>query len=79
MVPASIFKTRDEKFVALACATEQQFTGLCQAMNREDLLKEKIYTHTLERLKPVNAAALTKIAAEWVKSLTVEDLIQTGQ
>ncbi len=76
MVPASIFKSKDEKFVALACATEQQFVGLCQAMNRKDLLQEKIYTHTLERLKPANAAALTKIAAEWVRSLTVEDLIQ---
>ncbi len=74
MVPASIFKTRDEKFMALACATEKQFAGLCSAMNREDLLKDKIYMDPFERLKPPNAAALTKIAGDWLKSLGVEEI-----
>jgi len=76
MVPASIFKTRDGKFLALACATEKQFTGLCRAMNREDLLKEKIYTDTFERLRPANAAALTKMAGDWLKSLDAEEIIR---
>jgi crotonobetainyl-CoA:carnitine CoA-transferase CaiB-like acyl-CoA transferase len=79
MVPASIFKSKDDKFVALACATEQQFVGLCRAMQREDLLGEKIYTQTLERLKPANAAALTKIAADWIKCLNVDELIRLAQ
>jgi crotonobetainyl-CoA:carnitine CoA-transferase CaiB-like acyl-CoA transferase len=79
MVPASIFKTKDEKFVALACATEQQFAGLCRAMNREDLLKEKIYTDTLERLKPANAATLTQTTKEWIQCLRAEELIRLAK
>jgi crotonobetainyl-CoA:carnitine CoA-transferase CaiB-like acyl-CoA transferase len=75
MLPASIFKTRDGKFMALACATEKQFAGLCSAMNREDLLKEKAYTDPFERLKPANAAALTKIAGDWLKSLNAAEII----
>ncbi len=61
MVPASIFKTRDGKFMALACATDKQFEALCGAMGREDLLKEKAYTDPFERLKPANAKALTRL------------------
>ena len=79
MVPASIFKTKDDKFVALACATEQQFAGLCRAMNREDLLKEKVYTDTLERLKPANAASLTQTTKEWIKCLGAEELIRLAK
>ncbi len=74
MVPASIFKTRDGKFVAVACATANQFAALCSAMNREDLLKEKIYIDGFERLKPANAAVLTKIVSEWIKSMETEQI-----
>jgi crotonobetainyl-CoA:carnitine CoA-transferase CaiB-like acyl-CoA transferase len=76
MVPASIFKTRDGQFMALACATDKQFEALCGAMGREDLLKEKVYTDPFERLKPANANALTKIVADWVKGLDGEQIVK---
>ena len=68
MIAASIFKTRDKKFLALACATERQFEGLCSAMGKEDLLKDRRFTDYLEGLKEENAEALRKVAADWVKS-----------
>ncbi|HYB21191.1 MAG TPA: CoA transferase [Thermodesulfobacteriota bacterium] len=79
MVPASIFKTRDGKFMGLACATDQQFKALCGAMGREDLLKEKAYTNPLERLKPEHAKALTKIVADWLKGKGVEEVVQLAK
>ena len=51
MVPASIFKTADQKFLALACATAHQFKGLLHAMGREELFDDKRFQNTLERLK----------------------------
>jgi crotonobetainyl-CoA:carnitine CoA-transferase CaiB-like acyl-CoA transferase len=75
MVPASIFKTRDGKFMALACATEKQFEALCGAMGREALLKENAYTDPFERLKPANAGSLNKIVAEWLKGMDGEAVI----
>jgi crotonobetainyl-CoA:carnitine CoA-transferase CaiB-like acyl-CoA transferase len=76
MVPASIFKTQDGKFMALACATDKQFEALCSSMGREDLLKEKAYTDPFERLKPENAKALTKIVAEWLRGKGVEEVVK---
>jgi crotonobetainyl-CoA:carnitine CoA-transferase CaiB-like acyl-CoA transferase len=76
MVPASIFKTRDERFMALACATDKQFEALCGAMAREDLLKEKAYTDPFERLKPANAKTLTAIVADWLKGKGGEEIIK---
>jgi crotonobetainyl-CoA:carnitine CoA-transferase CaiB-like acyl-CoA transferase len=76
MVPASIFKTRDGKFIALACATEKQFVALCGALGREDLLKEKKYTDPFERLKPEPAKALTQIVADWLKGKEMEEVVK---
>jgi len=76
MVPASIFKTRDGKFMGLACTTDKQFEALCGAMGREDLLKEKEYTDPFQRLKPEPAKALTKIVAEWLKAKGVEEVVK---
>jgi crotonobetainyl-CoA:carnitine CoA-transferase CaiB-like acyl-CoA transferase len=37
MAPSGIFKTRDEKFIAVAIATDEQFLALLEAMERMDL------------------------------------------
>jgi crotonobetainyl-CoA:carnitine CoA-transferase CaiB-like acyl-CoA transferase len=75
MVPASIFKTSDEKFLALACVTEDQFKGLLSAMNRMDLLNDERFTDALERLKPENAEYLRDVVADWIKSKSCEEVV----
>jgi crotonobetainyl-CoA:carnitine CoA-transferase CaiB-like acyl-CoA transferase len=76
MVPASIFKTRDKKYIALACATTKQFESLCGAMGKEDLLKNPAYTGPFERLKPENAKALTQIVGDWLKGQDLDPVIR---
>jgi crotonobetainyl-CoA:carnitine CoA-transferase CaiB-like acyl-CoA transferase len=78
MVPASIFKTRDGKFIALACATAEQFEGLCTAMGKEDLLRNAVYTDPFERLKPANARALTQVVTEWLKGQDLESVLRVA-
>jgi crotonobetainyl-CoA:carnitine CoA-transferase CaiB-like acyl-CoA transferase len=78
MVPASIFKTRNGQFIALACATDEQFEALCSAMGREDLLQEKVYTDPFERLKPANAKALTQIVADWLTGIDGEQIVKVA-
>jgi crotonobetainyl-CoA:carnitine CoA-transferase CaiB-like acyl-CoA transferase len=75
MMAASIFKTRDERFLALACATHGQFQSLCRAMGKEELLKDRRYSHYLEALKEENAEALRKSVGDWVKSQDREVII----
>ena len=78
MVPAAIFKTADKKFLALACATPDQFKNLLGAMGRDDLLADERFRSNLERLKPENGRALTDIVADWVKQQTAQDIIRTA-
>jgi crotonobetainyl-CoA:carnitine CoA-transferase CaiB-like acyl-CoA transferase len=45
-------------------------------MGREDLLREKVYADPFERLKPANAEVLTKVVADWLKSLDGEEIVR---
>jgi crotonobetainyl-CoA:carnitine CoA-transferase CaiB-like acyl-CoA transferase len=76
MMPASIFKTADGKFLALACATGEQFSNFTAAIGKPELAGDPRFSQTLERLKPQNADALTAIAADWIKSQTCEDILR---
>ena len=76
MMPASIFKTADDKFLALACATAQQFGNFTQAIGMPELASDPRFSETLERLKPDNAKALTKIAEDWIQSNTCTDILK---
>lgn len=76
MMPASIFKTADGKFLALACATGEQFKNFTAAIGKPELAYDPRFSQTLERLKPQNADALTAIAADWIKSQTCEDIVR---
>jgi len=75
MVAAAIYKTGDGKFLALACATREQFKGLAQAMNREDLPEDPRFLSYLGCLKPENAQALRDVVTDWVKSKTSEEIV----
>lgn len=79
MVPASIFKAQDGKFLALACVTTKQFEALCGVMGREDLLRNKIYVDPFERLQPQNAEVLTKIVAQWIGSLKCDKVVDLAK
>ncbi len=76
MMPASIFKTADDKFLALACATAEQFKNFAGAIGKAELASDVRFANTLERLKPENAKALTAMAIDWVKTKSCADIIK---
>jgi crotonobetainyl-CoA:carnitine CoA-transferase CaiB-like acyl-CoA transferase len=76
MVAASVFKARDGKFLGLACATEKQFAGLCSAMGKEDLIKDKRFAGYFEALKEENAEALRAIVSDWIKTKDCEEIVR---
>jgi crotonobetainyl-CoA:carnitine CoA-transferase CaiB-like acyl-CoA transferase len=79
MIPSGIFKTRDQKFIALAIATDEQWKQLCQAMNRMDLFKEEKFKKAFGRQKPENAGPLNDLVNEWVRAKDEKDLILLGK
>ncbi|MDD4356838.1 MAG: CoA transferase [Smithellaceae bacterium] len=76
MMPASIFKTADDRFLALACATAEQFKNFAEAIGKPDLISDPRFADTLERLRPENAKALTAIVVDWVHSTTCEEAVR---
>lgn len=68
MSPSGIFKTRDERFVAVAVATAEQFKALCKAMGSDELATVPEFAETKERLKKVNADVLNKRVEEWIEN-----------
>ncbi len=78
MVPASIMKTSDGKFIGLACATQEHLKSLLNAIGKSDLLGDKRFAKSFDRLKPENAKVLNDIVVDWVKSKTCDEIIQTA-
>ncbi|MEN6508518.1 MAG: CoA transferase [Smithella sp.] len=76
MMPASIFKTADDKFLALACATAEQFKNFTGALGKKELASDPRFASTLERLKPENAKALTAMAVDWVLSKSCAEIVK---
>ncbi len=77
--PSGIFKTKDERFVAVAIATDRQFTALCRAMDRMDLCGEEKFARAKERLQEENARVLNDLLCRWVGERNADDLIQLAR
>ncbi|MCK9275874.1 MAG: CoA transferase [Syntrophales bacterium] len=79
MAPSGIFKTRDEKFVAIAIATDEQFMALMNAMDRKDLMTDTRFMESSMRLKEDNADRICAILEEWVHSKTESEIIESAK
>ncbi|MBP1715043.1 MAG: Formyl-CoA transferase, partial [Deltaproteobacteria bacterium] len=79
MAPSGILKTRDEKFIAIAIATDEQLLALLDAMGKKELSEDKRFKETSERLKAKNAEEIYKILEAWVKGKTEQEILSLAQ
>ena len=73
-VPHGHFRTRDDKWIAIACTTDKMFERLSVAMGQPQLSSSGLYGEQRKRLaarETVNA-----IVVEWVASLDRDDVLQ---
>lgn len=73
-VPHGHFRTKDDKWVAIACTTDKMFERFSEAMERPELASHTLYGDQRKRLAArdeVNA-----IAVEWVGSLNRDEVMQ---
>ena len=75
VVPSDIVRCKNG-FVAIAAFSEDEFRGLCEAMNRLDLFEK--YASIDERLKEENQDVIYKALHEWAREKTVEELVELG-
>ncbi|MCU0490484.1 MAG: CoA transferase, partial [Chloroflexaceae bacterium] len=73
-VPHGHFRTRDDKWVSIACTTDKMFERLSEAMGQPELSSAALYGEQRKRLTArdtVNAMVI-----EWVGSLSRDEVLQ---
>jgi succinyl-CoA:(S)-malate CoA-transferase subunit A len=72
-VPHGHFRTRDDKWVAIACTTDKMFERLSEAMERPELSSSGLYGEQSKRLAARNE--VNRIVIEWVGSLSRDEVL----
>ncbi len=76
IVPSDLFDCQDG-WVAIAAFREDEFKGLCTAMNRMDLYEK--FADPLSRLREDDAAVILKAIDEWARTKKVSEVEELGQ
>jgi succinyl-CoA:(S)-malate CoA-transferase subunit A len=74
-VPHGHFRTKDGKWVAIACTTDRMFERLAEAMGRPELASSSLYGEQRKRLAARDE--VNRIVTEWALSLSREELLET--
>jgi succinyl-CoA:(S)-malate CoA-transferase subunit A len=67
-VPHGHFRTKDDKWVAIACTTDKMFERLTEAMGQHELSSSRLYGEQSKRLAA--RAEVNRLVTEWIGSLT---------
>lgn len=73
-VPHGHFRTKDDKWIAIACTTDKMFERLSEAMERPALSSSDLYGDQRKRLAARDI--VNQMVIEWVGSLTREEVLQ---
>src|SRR5512135_3074497 len=73
-VPHGHFRTKEGKWIAIACTTDRMFERLAEAMERPELASSSLYGEQRKRLAARDE--VNKIVVEWALSLTREELLE---
>jgi succinyl-CoA:(S)-malate CoA-transferase subunit A len=73
-VPHGHFRTKDDKWVAIACTTDKMFQRLAEAMEKPELASESLYGEQRDRLAARDL--VNELVIEWVGSLSREQVMQ---
>ena len=71
--PLGHFRTKDDKWVAIACTTDKLFERLCGAMERPELASSTIYGDQKTRLE--NRHDVNQLIRDWCDSLTRDEVL----
>jgi succinyl-CoA:(S)-malate CoA-transferase subunit A len=72
-VPHGHFRTKDDKWVAIACTTDKMFQRLTEAMGREELSSTGLYGEQGKRLAARNE--VIRIVEDWVAGLSRDEVM----
>jgi formyl-CoA transferase len=67
--PADTFRCADDRYVAIAAATPEEFKGLCTAMGQPELAEDPRFKDHVTRLQDENAIAIIEIVRKWARKM----------
>jgi crotonobetainyl-CoA:carnitine CoA-transferase CaiB-like acyl-CoA transferase len=70
--PLDNYPTRDGKYVCIVAGSDANFSRLCKAMDRTDLLDDPKFTKLIDRAK--HGDEINGIVAEWTATLDARDI-----
>jgi len=73
-VPHNHYRTKDGKWIALACSNDKMFARLMKIMGREDLLEPGKFAAIQDRLE--HRDEVNRLVADWTGGLTREEVLQ---
>jgi succinyl-CoA:(S)-malate CoA-transferase subunit A len=73
-VPHGHFRTKEGRWVAIACTTDRMFQRLAEAMGRPELASSTLYGEQRKRLAARDE--VNKIVTEWALSLSRDELLE---
>jgi crotonobetainyl-CoA:carnitine CoA-transferase CaiB-like acyl-CoA transferase len=73
VVPHSHYRTKDEKWIAIACSNDEMFARLAKAMGRPELADDGAYGPTQARLAARDS--VNELVSEWVGSFTRDEVL----
>jgi succinyl-CoA:(S)-malate CoA-transferase subunit A len=73
-VPHGHFRTKDDRWVAIACTTDKMFERLADAMEKPELASESLYGEQRKRLAARDL--VNQLVTEWVGSLERDEVMQ---
>ena len=76
--PSGIYACRDG-FVALVAGSDEEFTGLCRAMGRDDLLADPRFATRAARAEESHAEALDRQIGAWLRGMTRVEVEAVGR
>lgn len=69
-----VFTTQDGKLVVLAAGTERHFTGLCQVLNLQEMVKDPRFENNAQRVK--NRVDLVDLLTPAIQQFKRDELLQ---
>lgn len=73
--PSDVYRTSDDRWIAMAVSAPTVFTRLAQAWEREDLLTDERYSTNTARL--AHREGIESIAQAWFRARTLDEASQT--
>ncbi len=73
-VPHGHFRTKDDKWIAIACTTDKMFERLAEAMKQPELASSALYGPQRQRLAARDE--VNRLVIEWVGALDRDDVMQ---